>query len=68
MEREDMGPEPELNPHQRRAAKEGGDGELVFGYCPTCRHSSWMEFRNKHWVCRACGCPIEGEVKMKRGG
>jgi len=49
----------ELNPHQRRAARERAGQQIKFGYCPTCRRYRWMTLNNRRWVCNECGCPAE---------
>jgi ribosomal protein L37AE/L43A len=49
----------ELNPHQKRVAKERGEQKTAFGYCPTCRRYSWLKLNNRRWICNECGRPTE---------
>jgi hypothetical protein len=49
----------ELNPHQKRVAKERAKQKTKFDYCQTCQRYRWMIYENNHWVCFECGCPVE---------
>jgi len=55
----------DLNPHQKRAAKERAKRETKFDYCPTCRRYRWLTLSSGQWICNECGCPAE-EVKNAR--
>ena len=47
----------ELNPHQKRVAKERRETEMI--YCPVCRRYRWAEIQGRFRQCLECGSLVD---------